>query len=694
MPRSLALASVILLLMALAPLTGPGPRGAHAASAAAPATPGVAAAGAGAHGGAVSPPPIEYRLDLTHAHTQMLDMTMRVPALGREAVELALPTWRPGRYEILDPSGTLREVQARGDGGTLAVRKTAKNRWLVEGVGGGPVEVRYRVYANSIGDRTRHVDDTHAFLSPSSCFLFVPGERDRPIVVSASAPAGWRLASGLPQDPGPRGDPALPVRARDYDELVDSPFEIGLQSVLEFEVAGVPHEIVIWPPDAERHDEHLVADFRAIAEASLEIFGRLPYERYVFMLHVGAGGGGTEHLNSTIMQTSAAALRGSRDRNAAYRRLLGLTAHEFFHVWNVKQFRPAGLKPYDYERENYTDLLWVAEGTTSYYDELLPVRAGIVEPEHLLEGLARQVRSTRSRPGRRVQSLAESSFDAWVVFNRRTPDHVNCSISFYTKGSSASFLLDLEIRRLTEGRASLDDVMRLLFERFPLESRGFTTEDLRAILAEVTGHDFDDFIARYVEGTEPLPLEDAVRTLGLELVIEPARPDAPATDDRDGDGIADRPYLGLDLRDAGGRTVVRSVRSDGPAYRAGLNAGDEIVAMDGRRVSADEYEDFLARYAERARARVLAARSAGEPAPDGRLRVTYFRRDVLREVRVSLDTRPDGRWVLRHRDDANEAERLAWADWSGRPWPGTGETGEGPGTDRGDGPDAAEAGAG
>jgi len=618
--------------------------------------------------------PIAYRLDLSAPETQMLGVSMMVPMLGRDEVDLVLPSWRPGRYEILDPAGTVREVTAVSRAGrVLPIRKTAKNRWRVSELGGEGFTVRYRVYANSIGDRTRHVDDSHAFLSPSSCFMYIPEERDREIIVSASAPMGWRMATGLPQRPGPRGLPSLPAVARNYDELVDSPLEIGRQEVLEFEVDGIPHEIVIWPEDVDRNDEHLVEDFRAIVVSSREIFGRLPYERYVFMLHVGAGGGGTEHVNSTIMQTSEAAMRGSEDRDRSYRGLLGLTAHEFFHTWNVKQFRPAGIKPYDYERENYTDLLWVAEGSTSYYDELLPVRAGITEPDDLLSALGGQIRSTRSRPGRLVQSVAASSFDAWIKFNRRTPDDVNCTISFYTKGSMVNFLLDMEVRRLTDGRASLDEVMAMLFERFPLEGPGFTAADLRAILADVTGEDFGAFFAAYVDGVEPLPLEDAVRTIGLELVLKPRDADAPASLDRDDDGFADRPYIGLDLQDRGGRTIVRSLRSDGPAYRAGLNADDEIVAINGRRVSASGLDAFLEQHVTRARAAAAAAAEAGETIPDGRLQVTFFRRDRLREVTVEIASRPDARWVLQRRDDATEAERLAYADWCGQRWPGTGD---------------------
>lgn len=600
---------------------------------------------------------VRYLVSLPAPQTQMLDMTIEVPARAGDTVELALPTWRPGRYEILDPSGTVREERAETmDGKALSIRRTTKNRWLVEGTGGEAVRVSYRVYANSIGNRTRHVDDTHAFLSPSSCFMYDPALRSAPIVIDVEAPEGWRIGTGLA--PALDGTPGR-VTARDYDELADSPLEIGEQAVLSFESRGVPHEILIWPPDAERDDQVLIDDFKAIVDATLEIFDRVPYERYVFMIHVGAGGGGTEHVNSTIMQTRRASLEGTFDRDASYRGFLGLVAHEYFHTFNVKQFRPAGIKPYDYDGENYTPLLWVAEGTTSYYDELLPARAGLVDADRLLSQLGGQIRSTRSRPGRFLQSVAQSSFDAWVKFNARTPDDANCTISFYTKGSMVSFLLDLELRRLTDGRVDLDVVLADLDAEFPLERRGFTTDDLKSILTRRTGTDWEPWFAAYIDGTETLPLEEAVAVVGLELVFEAnGDPAEDGSDDFDGDGVRERPWLGLSLQSAGDFVEVRSVRSDGPAYAAGLTAGDVIVAIDGRRLGSGDLDARLER------------RAPGET-----VEITYFRRDMMRTMQVPIASQPDGRWVLQRMDDdsVTEAQQLAYRDWCGHDWPGTGE---------------------
>lgn len=593
--------------------------------------------------------PVRYDVGLTAPQTQMVDMVARFP--GAAPLEIQLPAWRPGRYEILDPAGTVREMHAwAGDGSPLQVEKTAKATWRITGEGPAPVSVSYRVYANSIGDRTRHVDDTHAFLSPSSVFVYAPTFRDHPCRVQFEAPDDWSVACGLD---APADDPGALV-APDYDILVDSPIEIGLHDTLTFEAAGGRrHDIVLWPPGVPRDDERLRDDFQAIVDACADVFGHVPYERYVFLIHVGAGGGGTEHLNSTIMQVSRAAIGGSRDESSnPYERLLGLTAHEFFHTWNVKQLRPAGIQPYDYQRENYTPLLWVAEGTTSYYDELLLVRVGLLKPDAYLDRLGKQITSLRTRPGARVQSLADSSFDAWIKFNRRHADSINSTVSFYAKGSLASLLLDLELRARTEGVHTLDSILRTMYQQFPLDDGGFTTEDLRAELESVAG-DFGDFFTHYINGTAVLPFEDHFATVGLELEFEANDDDLP-----EGAPIPDRADLGLELSRADGRATVRAVLSDGPAYTAGVIAGDEIVALDGRRLGADLRT-------------VLEHRRPGEV-----VELHVFRRDALRVIPVTLAGRPDGKFVVRRVSEASDAQRAAYEDWCGQSWPADDESGE------------------
>jgi len=335
------------------------------------------------------------------------------------------------------------------------------------------------------------------------------GRLKDPVLVNVEAPASWKIATGLESVPGnPRR-----LFAPNYDVLVDSPLEIGLHDLLEFEVNGKPHQIAIWG-GAKYDPDRLKADFSNIVKSQARLFGDMPYNRYVFLIHaVPDASGGTEHLNSTIIQKP----RSSLENPGAYQSFLGIVSHEFFHTWNVKQFRPAGIHPYDYMRENYTDLLWIVEGTTSYYGDLTNVRAGIRKPDDYLRTLSDAIHTMRNRPGARMQSLAESSFDAWIKFSRSTPDDANFTISFYDGGALASLLMDMELRRRTRNKVSLDDVMREMYRRFPLSGNGYTTADIIALLETISESQWHDFFARYINGTDPYPFESALQVVGLEL---------------------------------------------------------------------------------------------------------------------------------------------------------------------------------
>ena len=616
---------------------------------------------------AVANPPVQYTVALPLPQTQMVEMAITVHDVSSDSLEFVLPTWRPGRYVILDPSATLREVRASNPdtAEALPIEKVRKNAWRVNSRGAASVRVDYRVYANSLGDRTRHVDDTHAFLSPSAVFLYVPQRRDDPLVVHIDAPADWDIATGLDTD----ANDSRSVIAPNYDVLVDSPLEIGLHRRFTFEVDGTPHEIILWGDGDIDYDEaKITEDFAGIVRAQREVFGSLPYHRYVFITHVGRGaGGGTEHLNSTVMQTA----RASFENDDAYHGFLGLVTHEFFHTWNVKQLRPAGIDPYDYERENYTRLLWVAEGTTSYYGPLTLVRTGHTEPAKYLKDLSRSIDSLRRRPGRLIKSVEQASFDAWLEYGKSTPDDVNSTVSFYSSGAMASLALDLAIRRRSGGKASLDDVMRTMYERFPLEGGGYTPDDLLHVINEVSGSDFTEFFNRSIRGTEDFDFESIVDACGLELIFEPtsradddqtsrARKEAGSTSDDDAAPVtasdsaapcADIPlkaYLGLNL--AGPR--IAALLSDGPAYTSGLMVGDELAAADGRRITSQGDLDK----------RVEALK------PGATIRVSYFRRDELREVSITLAGVPDGQWTLRRVKDPTDEQKAQYAHWLGQEW--------------------------
>jgi len=607
---------------------------------------------------AITEPRVEYTVRLPAPQTQMVEMTAVFRGLSGDSLEVCLPVWRPGRYAILDASGTVRDVRARsGDGAVLTVEKANKATWHVATGGSTEVVVDYRVYANSLADRTRHVDDTHAFLSPSCVFMYAPSLRAEPLTVHIDAPDSWRVASGLECEPGQERT----LHAANYDVLVDSPIEIGLHERSTFDVEGTPHEIVVWwggksgaEPAATRPKfldlERLNADFARIVRAQRDVFGELPYRRYVYILHACVGAsGGTEHLNSTVMQASPARFH----TESGYRGVLTLVAHEMFHTWNIKQLRPAALKPYDYQRENYTDLLWMAEGTTTYYEHVTLTRAGLMKPDDLLKELGKSIDSLRRRPGAAVQSVEESSVDAWVKFNRANPDAPNATVSFYESGALVSLALDLEIRRASGDQASLDDLMRDLYSRFPLAGPGYSRQDVIDSAVRLGFENAPSFFTRHVRGTEPPDFEGLLSVLGLELTRSPAR--KPAGSGEESPDPADGPYLGITTEVREGHTIVTGVLSDGPAYQAGIMPGDVVVALDGERVRAGEWPAMAAR--------LVASRPAA---------LSYFRMDVLSERTVVPTAQPSGTWKVTRVKSPTPQQRAAYERWSGEPWPDVG----------------------
>ena len=574
---------------------------------------------------------IEYAVTLHAPQTQNVDICMRVRHITTPSIDLALPVWRTGRYSILNPAGTVHRVRAQQTTGqALGISKLDKTTWRVDTEGCTEIEVRYTVYANSLGDRTRHVDDTHAFLSGAAVFLYVPDRRDDSLSVRLEAPAHWKLACSLD---ALDGDPRT-LQAPNYDVLIDSPIEIGVHEVLHFDVHGIPHEIVLWgAPIVD--SEKLTRDFKAIVEKQSELFGGLPYKRYIFMIHVSAGaGGGTEHLNSTIIQVPPRTF----EDDASYKRLMVTASHEMFHAWNVKRLRPAALARTDFARENYTDLLWFCEGTTAYYEQLILTRAGLTSDDELLLSLGELIQMVRRRPGSKVQSVAESSFDAWIKFNQPTSDDMNSTVSFYDSGALVSFLLDMELRSRTKNRVSLDTLMVEMFSRFPASGPGFATVDLIEVATQLSGSPFEEFFAKYVRSTEPYPLEECVGTVGLELMLDPA---------------GSRAYTGIIAMDLNSASMVRYVLSDGPAYLAGVLGGDEIVACNGRRYSSVE----------------MSSQVEQEMSPGDPIRLEVLRRGRQRTIEFALGSAPKGRWRLSRLPSPPAAQRAAYSNWLHHPWP-------------------------
>jgi predicted metalloprotease with PDZ domain len=578
--------------------------------------------------GPAGPTRVDYTLAMPEPSNHIFVATVTIDGLPADEghLDLVLPAWRPGRYVILDLAGGVLDFAAADKGGKpLPWTKTDKSTWRVTTNGTSRVTATYRVYADEFQLRTRGLDDTHAFVDPSTVFMYSEKYRALPVKLKVDAYRGWRVTTGLEGK-------GTTFTAPDYDYFVDCALEIGTQKDHEFTVKGVPHVLSVYGDPAFDADS-VTKDIAKIVTAMSDLWGDIPYDRYVFLLHVAPwAGGGTEHINSTIIGTRAENLVPGE----GYRGFLGLVGHEYFHTWNVKRLRPKGIVPYDYTKENYTRELWISEGTTSYYDDLTLVRAGFTTADRYLNSLASAIRDDRMRPGNSVQSLSEASFDAWIKFGKGGAHSYNSETDFYGKGAHVSLLLDLAIREKTGNAKSLDDVMRLMYRRFPLGGAGYTVDDFQAAASEVAGADLSAFFRDYVHGTEPLPWETSLLSAGLRL--------APADS-------APKPWLGLQTRETGDRVFVARVSDNGPARACGLDGGDEIVAVDGRKATAREID------------RTVAAKKKGDA-----VTLTVFRDNALREFRVEIATPPVPDYRLEKVKEPTPAQTAVFESWLSTEW--------------------------
>lgn len=577
---------------------------------------------------------VDYRIDLEERNAHLVRVEARFPVGGGD-LDLKLPVWTPGSYLVREFERHVQDVACTSEEGKpLGVRKLDKSTWRVDARGAKAVVAKYRVYANDLTVRSAHLDDTHAFFNGACVFLYADAAAEARVTVVP--PAGWKVTVGLPE---PKKNVFV---ARSYDELVDSPFEIGTHELLEFQAQGKPHRLAIWGK-AEIDRATLTADIVKIIDAAAALFGDgVPYDDYTFLLMLAPNQyGGLEHAKSCALLSSPFTFHPRKK----YEEFLELIAHEFFHLWNVKRIHPEALGPFDYQREAYTRSLWVMEGITSYYDRHLLVRAGLQKPDKYLDKLAEELGKIAAIPGRKRQSLEESSFDAWIKLYRPDENTVNSTISYYLKGGVVALLLDLEIRWRTGGKRSLDDVMRLLWTRFGKVGRGFADESVQALAEEAAGVELGAFFDRHVRGREEVDAERLLRTVGLSLAA-----DGDEDDDGEREGKREA-WLGVTTREDGDALMVATAIEGGPAVQAGLYANDQLLALDGFRVESSSLKDRL------------AAKKVGE-----KVRFTIFRRDQLREVEVTLGEKPVDKFKIGPAEGAGEGEKAAYRAWMGEEW--------------------------
>ena len=576
--------------------------------------------------------PMKYTLRFPEPHTHYVEVTVVVPASGRPQVELMMAVWTPGSYMVREYSRHVEAVTAAAqDGRALEVQKSDKNRWRITTGGSPSVTVSYRVYAREMTVRTNWVETDFAMLNGAPTFMTLADDAARPHEVTIEPAAGWRTSmTGLAEMPG------APHRysAPDYDTLVDSPIVVGNPVVYEFNVDGRKHYLVNVGEAGTFDGGRAAKDLETIVAQYARMWGALPYDKYLFLnmlTLVNDGGGGLEHKNSTMLMAS----RWATGTRRAYLSWLGLASHEYFHAWNVKRLRPVELGPFNYEDEVLTRSLWVAEGVTDYYADLVLHRAGLLAREELLDSISNQIEDLQNTPGRLVQSVEQASFDAWIKYYRPDENSPNVAVSYYTKGAVLGFLLDAKVRAATKGEKSLDDVMRAAFAKFS-GTKGFTPDEFRAVAEQVSGVSLASFWATAVEGKAELDYAEALETLGLRFrPVEAPRSDRPG-----------RAWLGMSTRNDGGRLVVSEVRRETPSYLAGLNVDDEILAINGFRVRTDQLAGRLDHYKPGDKATLLVAR-----------------RDQILTLNATFGTEPARRWRLEVNPDATTAadgQRTRW----------------------------------
>jgi predicted metalloprotease with PDZ domain len=542
---------------------------------------------------------IQYTIVAKDMAAHLFEVTVTVDRPDPEGQVFALPAWIPGSYMIREFARNIIQISAKSDGKKIALKKLDKHTWQAA-PGAGPLVLRYDVYAWDLSVRAAHLDQTHGFFNGTSVFLRVAGQESLPHVVDIQRPddpscKAWRVATALPELKARRYGFGTYI-AENYDELIDHPVEMGAFELATFSAHGVPHDIVITGRVPNLDMARLAADLKKICETQIAFFEpnskRAPMNRYVFMTMVlGDGYGGLEHRASTALICSRADLpvKGQAGMSDAYRGYLGLCSHEYFHTWNVKRIKPAVFAPYDLQTEAYTPLLWLFEGFTSYYDDLMLVRSGVIDEAAYLKLLAKPINGVLRGSGRHKQSVADSSFDAWTKYYRQDENSPNAIVSYYAKGSLVALALDLTIRAETKGRKSLDQVMRALWQRYGRDfysagrkgGQGVTEDAVEALFDEVSGLKLKRLLDRYVRGTADLPLAQLLAPFGVAFA----------------DGRKDaKPGLGVRATRDGNDCKLANLYEDGAAHRAGLSAGDLLVAIDGLRVSATNLDALLARY--------------------------------------------------------------------------------------------------
>ena len=520
---------------------------------------------------------VNYKLKMTNPQSHYFEVEMILEGLTDKQIEVKMPVWAPGSYLVREFSKNVNQVLAF-DENKVAIKtvKTAKNTWqLQNALKGKRISITYQVYAFELSVRTSFLDLTHGFVSGSGVFMYVSNHQNLPGQIEITPYREFNVVStALPKAKiSVSSDSNKTFDFSNYDHLIDCPIEIGNQVEFQFMAAGVKHTVAMYG-DGNYDIEKLKVDMPKVIEAETQVFGENPNKEYLFIVHnVVDGQGGLEHMNSTTLSVNRWSYSG-----AEYLGFLNLVAHEYFHLWNVKRFRPIELGPFDYDKENYTSLLWVMEGFTSYYDELIMRRAGFMSQEEFVSKMQNTINYVEGSVGSRVQSVAHSSFDAWIKAYRPNENSSNTTMTYYSRGQIIAAIFDVLIVDKYKGKKCLDDFMRFVYIKYAKElNRGISDKEFKMELEKFLEMDLTTFYAKYIDGTEIIPYGEYFSKVGIDVTYTGTK----------------RPSFGASVKQEGGNVIVKSVRSGSSAEKAGISVNDEIIACNGFRVDQGSLEGTM-----------------------------------------------------------------------------------------------------
>lgn len=557
---------------------------------------------------------IAFTVSFSEPQAHYADIEMEISGLKDNQVDLKMPVWAPGSYLIREFAKNVESFKAVDNSGKrLSANKIDKNTWRVSNAKGS-IKVSYRVYSNEISVRTSFIDESHAFLSPTGIFLYPAGKLQLPSTVTIIPYKGWtRISTGLDKVAAKENTYSAP----NFDILYDSPIEVGNQDIFYFDAAGVAHEVAMYG-GGNYDKEVLKRDMAKIVHEQTKVFGINPNKRYVFIVHnFNSGGGGLEHLNSTVLGAS----RNAYNTEAGLLRFLALVSHEYFHLWNVKRLRPIALGPFNYDRENYTSNLWIAEGFTAYYQDVFTMRAGLLSSEKYISGLGAAISALENQPGNKIQTLSESSFDAWIKQYRPNENSNNSTISYYSKGALIALIMDLEIIHSTKGKAGLDEVMKAMYDEYYVkQKRGYTDKEFKEMAEKIAGHPLNDMYDNYINGLATIDYSKYLNYAGMSIK-------------NDAENSVE-PFLGISTSLREGKMYISQVARGSGAWNGGLNVNDEILSIDS-------YQIENTRTGSVEMLKYIATRQVGE-----KVKVTVIRDGMEKVIEVSLRKSPSLKYSI------------------------------------------------